>query len=290
MVLSSLAGLVPLPSTNPPLETVGYDRSSLRDFSSNLGKFSPARERERLRPRGGNAGAPGWRGTVWGSGSGSRLKARVRNNEDRIVWVGGVGEDTVVGHRGILTLDLDLDLNHDLDQSGPARTQKGNLSKSGCGFVLEEVGGEWLMPQDCPGIGGSDKGRGNGGKVVLQARDRSPSPYGITRDTMGRRLVGDFAGECARTRELRPCRAKKRMGGVPRAPLADSLCPGLTSGCAFGAKKGAVPTRGSKGRNRWDSPGMPQPRDGGLPRRGLSRNRPVEPAEGFPFDCGERVG
>ena len=25
-------------------------------------------------------------------------------------------------------------------------------------------------------------------------------------------------------------------GGLPRASLADSLCPGLTSGCAFGAK------------------------------------------------------
>ena len=26
------------------------------------------------------------------------------------------------------------------------------------------------------------------------------------------------------------------LGGLPRAALADSLCPGLTSGCAFGAK------------------------------------------------------
>ena len=41
------------------------------------------------------------------------------------------------------------------------------------------------------------------------------------------------------------------LGGLPRAPLADSLCPGLTSGCAFGAKKGSVPMRGSRERTRW---------------------------------------
>ena len=34
--LSSLTGLVPLPSTNPPFETVGYGRSSPRDFSGFL--------------------------------------------------------------------------------------------------------------------------------------------------------------------------------------------------------------------------------------------------------------
>ena len=36
-LLSSLAGLVPLPSANPPLETVGYYRSSLRDFCGGQG-------------------------------------------------------------------------------------------------------------------------------------------------------------------------------------------------------------------------------------------------------------
>ena len=41
------------------------------------------------------------------------------------------------------------------------------------------------------------------------------------------------------------------LGGLPRAPLADSLCLGLTSGCAFGAKPGSVSTRGSMGRTGW---------------------------------------
>ena len=53
------------------------------------------------------------------------LNAKVRNHEDCIVLAGGVKEDTAVGHRGILTLDLDpssvvphagrrVDLTHDL--------------------------------------------------------------------------------------------------------------------------------------------------------------------------------
>ena len=44
------------------------------------------------------------------------LNAKVRNNEDRILLAGGVGEDGRVGQRGILTLDPDLNL--DLVPSG----------------------------------------------------------------------------------------------------------------------------------------------------------------------------
>ena len=152
---------------------------------------------------------------------------------------------------------------------------RGQRSGEGCGFVSEDIGDEMLTPRDCPEYQRSGR-QGSGmkdprasGALVLGWRQNRECGARASRAHTGLRNV---------------------CGGLPRAPLADSLCPGLTSGCAFGAKKGAVPTRGSKGRNRWDSPGMPQPRDGGLPSRGLSRNRPVEPAEGFPFDCGERVG
>ena len=39
-LLSSLTGLVPLASANPPFETVGYSRSSPRDFSRRQGSTS----------------------------------------------------------------------------------------------------------------------------------------------------------------------------------------------------------------------------------------------------------
>ena len=56
------------------------------------------------------------------------------------------------------------------------------------------------------------------------------------------------------------------QGGLPRAPLADSLCPELTSGCAFGAKKGRGRRLGSMMRTRWCfDPGRPRPRRVGLP-------------------------
>ena len=42
----------------------------------------------------------------WGKAEGSRLNAKVRNDEECIVLIGGVGEDTVVGLRGNLTLHL----------------------------------------------------------------------------------------------------------------------------------------------------------------------------------------
>ena len=86
----------------------------------------------------------------WGKAEGSRLNAKVRNNGDCIafVFIARSWEDSEVGHRGILTLDLDP--NQDLDQSGRARTLKENLSESGGGFILEEIGGEWVMREDCP--------------------------------------------------------------------------------------------------------------------------------------------
>ena len=142
----------------------------LKARNSNLGEFSSARERERLRPRGGNAGAPGWRGLVWGDDSGLRLNGKVRNHVDGIAFVFAAhsGEDTLVGHGGILDLDLDL------DQSGPFRTlsawddeaarqrpeSRGQRSEEGCSFVLQDADGEWVMTKECPEfssrVGGED--------------------------------------------------------------------------------------------------------------------------------------
>ena len=103
-----------------------------------------------------------------GKAEGSRLKAIEWNNEDRILLADGVGLYPATGQRGMLTLDLDpssvaeplrrVDLNHDLDRSGPARTVKGNPSESGSDFVPQPTGDEWVMPQDCPEIGGGELG------------------------------------------------------------------------------------------------------------------------------------
>ena len=65
----------------------------------------------------------------WGKAEGSSINAKGRNDEECIVLIGGVGEDTVAGHRGIPTLDLDL--NHDLDLSGLARPLFENPSEPG---------------------------------------------------------------------------------------------------------------------------------------------------------------
>ena len=51
--------------------------------------------------------------------------------------------------------------------------------KSGGDFVLEDIGGELLMSQDCPEFARGGDGRGSGVKAVPQARDRSPRPGGI---------------------------------------------------------------------------------------------------------------
>ena len=74
------------------------------------------------------------------------LNAKVRDNEDCIVLAGRGAVDRAGGHRGI----LDLDLNHDLDRSGPARTVKGNPSESGSDFVPQATGDEWVMRRECP--------------------------------------------------------------------------------------------------------------------------------------------
>ena len=88
------------------------------------------------------------------------LNAQVRNNM----------ADTEVGHRGILTLDLDpssvaeplrrVDLNHDLDlvRSGPARTGQRNPYESGSDFVPQATSDEWVTPRDCPEILNSKMG------------------------------------------------------------------------------------------------------------------------------------
>ena len=83
------------------------------------------------------------------------------------------GEGTVVGPRGILDLDPSspssvaeplrrtgvvphagrrVDLNHDLDRSGPARPGKGNPSQLGWSFVPQDADGETVMPPYCPEI------------------------------------------------------------------------------------------------------------------------------------------
>ena len=49
---------------------------------------------------------------------------------------------------------------------------------SGCGFVLHEVGGEWLMSRECPGFGWGDDSRKGGVKAPEDRR--SPSPGGMT--------------------------------------------------------------------------------------------------------------
>ena len=83
--------------------------------------------------------------------------------------VGGTGEGTVVGHRGSLTRDLDL--NHNLDLFGPARTFKGNPSEWGCGFITQDTDGELLMLFNCPEFT-------NKGGPKRMAAPRSPAPSG----------------------------------------------------------------------------------------------------------------
>ena len=170
------------PSPRPVLSIL-RSRATAEDGRSNTaeGGPSPARERESLRLRGGNAGAPGWRGTVWGNGSGSRIKANVRNNDDGIVLAGGMGEGTVVGHRGSLTRDLDLD--HNLVLFGPVRTFKGNSSEWGCGFITQDTDGELLTPRSCPEIRKVGDGRERGVKASRRRGTQSkPWPdYGAPR-------------------------------------------------------------------------------------------------------------
>ena len=68
--------------------------------------------------------------------------------------------DTEVGQRGILTLDLDHD--HDLVRSGPARTGQRNPYESGSDFVPQATSDEWVTPRDCPGFWHWKLGFGSG--------------------------------------------------------------------------------------------------------------------------------
>ena len=52
------------------------------------------------------------------------------------------------------------------------------IVESGCGFVLEDIGGEMLMPRKCPEFGAGTGGGWRGVKAVEGSR--SPSPGGIT--------------------------------------------------------------------------------------------------------------
>ena len=55
---------------------------------------------------------------------------------------------------------------------------RGEYSESGCGFVFQDFGDEWVMPSDCPEIGAGVGGGGRGVKAV--EGNRTPCPGGIT--------------------------------------------------------------------------------------------------------------
>ena len=57
-----------------------------------------------------------------------------------------------------------------------SRREIAGFPESGCGFVLYDADGEWLMRHECPEIARGDGGGVGGVKAVPQARDRSPSP------------------------------------------------------------------------------------------------------------------
>ena len=108
----------------------------------------------------------------------------------------------------------------------PHRLRRGSSEgpKSGWSFVREDIGGELLMLRDCPDF--------QWGKAEEASEFR---------EVLGMAT----SGGCALIG------LKTVPGGLPRAPLAGSLCPGLTSGCAFGARNGSVSKRGSMGKTRW---------------------------------------
>ena len=70
----------------------------------------------------------------WGKAEGSWLNAKVWNHEAGIVFAARSGEDTAVGQRGILTLDLDL--NHNLDLVFNRNQDPGPVRMRSAGYVL----------------------------------------------------------------------------------------------------------------------------------------------------------
>ena len=101
------------------------------------------------------------------------------------------------------------------------------------------------------------KSKGGGGPGLPEERFFRRAGHGRKPGMKDPRKIGALAAECGHTREAMEIEGyahtglRNVLGGLPRAPLADSLCPGLTSGCAFGARKGLVRTRGSMGRTCW---------------------------------------
>ena len=101
------------------------------------------------------------------------------------------------------------------------------------------------------------KPKGGGGPGLPEERFFRRAGHGRKPGMEYPRKIGALAAECGHTREAMEIEGyahtglRNVLGGLPRAPLADSLCPGLMSGCAFGARMGLVRIRGSKGRIRW---------------------------------------
>ena len=59
------------------------------------------------------------------------------------------------------------------------RRERAGFPESGCGFVLYDVDGEWLMPLDCPEFSRGGGGRKGGVKALPMHRERSPRPGGL---------------------------------------------------------------------------------------------------------------
>ena len=101
------------------------------------------------------------------------------------------------------------------------------------------------------------KPKGGGGPGLPEERFFRRAGHGRKPGMKDPRKIGALAAECGHTREAMEIEGyahtglRNVLGGLPRAPLADSLCPGLTSGCTFGARKGSIAMRGSMGRIRW---------------------------------------
>ena len=113
--------------------------------------------------------------------------------------------------------------------------EAAKIQKSGWSFIMEDIGDQLLMSRDCPELSRQTEGeketKGEPRKQVGGIGIPESAVCGLP-DGMG--ILKGWGDALTGLRNL--------WGGLPRASLADSLCPGLTSGCAFGARKGSVPT------------------------------------------------